>query len=187
MALKIIQTGEEPVDIETAKNHLRVDIDDDNALIQSLITAAREYCESFTLRAITTQTLEYMLDTFPDGPILLPRPPLINVDSIMYKDVNGAEIILDPSSYIVDADSEPAKIYPTNGEWPSFEPYPVNAVHVRYLAGYEENLPKSIRQAMLLLIGHWYENREATVIGNVANNMPFAVESLLWPHRVWMA
>jgi uncharacterized phage protein (predicted DNA packaging) len=42
-----------------------------------------------------------------------------------------------------------------------------------------------IRAAMLLLIGHWYANREAVNIGNITSAVPFAVESLLQPYRIY--
>lgn len=43
-------------------------------------------------------------------------------------------------------------------------------------------LTKDVEQAMLLLVGHWYANREAVVIGTIATDVPLAVDSLLW-HR----
>ncbi len=46
-------------------------------------------------------------------------------------------------------------------------------------------LDDDIRSAMLLLIGHWYANREAVNIGNITSSIPFAVESLLQPHRIY--
>ncbi|MEI7247978.1 head-tail connector protein [Pectobacterium carotovorum] len=42
-----------------------------------------------------------------------------------------------------------------------------------------------VQVAMLLLIGHWYENRETVVIGQTAQAIPFAVESLLQPYRIY--
>lgn len=42
-----------------------------------------------------------------------------------------------------------------------------------------------IRAAMLLLIGHWYSNREAVVVGQAPSSVPFAVEALLQPHKIY--
>jgi hypothetical protein len=53
------------------------------------------------------------------------------------------------------------------------------------------NISQEIKQAMLLLIGHWYENREVSIAMNVGageadvKKIPFAVESLLWMNRVF--
>lgn len=190
MALKIITPPtKEPVSLQQAKNHLRVDFTDDDDLISSLISTAREYCEAQTHKALAPTIFEYTLDAFPFGaPIRIPRPPLVSVDSINYKDKDGTETIMPSDSYIADVDDEPGKLVPIDGQWPSFDPYPVNAVRIRYTAGYDEStLPKSIQQAMLILVAHWYENREAIVnAGKTVNQLPFAVESLLWPQKVWL-
>lgn len=42
-----------------------------------------------------------------------------------------------------------------------------------------------VKAAMLLLIGHWYANREAVNIGNITSEIPFAVEALLQPYRIY--
>ncbi|NWN92292.1 phage gp6-like head-tail connector protein [Marinobacter adhaerens] len=44
-------------------------------------------------------------------------------------------------------------------------------------------LDDDITTAMLLLIGHWYANRESVVIGTTASEVPMAVEALLAPYR----
>lgn len=68
MAIKIINPPiVEPITLEEAKQHLRVDGNDDDLLIQSLIKQAREWCENFQNRKYITQTLEFVLDTFPNG------------------------------------------------------------------------------------------------------------------------
>ncbi|WP_337056301.1 head-tail connector protein [Pseudomonas sp. USHLN015] len=44
-------------------------------------------------------------------------------------------------------------------------------------------LTKDVEQAILLLVGHWYNNREATVLGVSTAALPFGVEALLWSRR----
>lgn len=44
-------------------------------------------------------------------------------------------------------------------------------------------LDDAVTTAMLLLIGHWYESREAVVIGSISSELPMAVEALLTPYR----
>jgi uncharacterized phage protein (predicted DNA packaging) len=41
-------------------------------------------------------------------------------------------------------------------------------------------LTKDVQQAVLLLVGHWYANREAVVIGTITAEVPLAVDRLLW-------
>lgn len=58
------------------------------------------------------------------------------------------------------------------------------------MEGYAEDedhlLPtEDIQVAMLLLVGHWYENRETVIVGQSAIAIPFAVESLLQPYRIY--
>ncbi|MTC72297.1 head-tail connector protein [Providencia sp. wls1914] len=56
--------------------------------------------------------------------------------------------------------------------------------------GYQDDsdpllLSDDVKNAMLLLIGQWYENREATNIGNITSALPFATEALLQPYRIY--
>lgn len=192
--LKVITSAtSEPLSLEEAKLHLKVETDADDSLISSLITAARETAEIFTGRALASQVLEYILDGFPveSDVIYLPRPPLEEVGSIKYKDYQGAETEWDPENYLVDSDSMPARITLAYGKYfPEYTPYPAAAVRIRYTAGYRSGgpdslkIPEEIKQALKLLIGHFYENRESVVVGTVANKVPFSAEALLYPFRV---
>jgi len=181
MALKLITPpASEPVSLDEAKAYLRIDTNDEDALISGLIAAAREYCESFQNRAYITQTWELSFDDFPNMPLKLPRPPLVSVESVKVIDTTGAEITLDTSDYIVDTDSEPGRIAFASGKcWPSVELSPVNAVKIRYTAGYDDaqKVPQSVKQAMLIYIAHRYENPDT-------DDVPEVVRTLLWPDRV---
>ena len=162
------------------------DTDEDTA-IEFLITTAREYCENYTRRALATQTIEAYLPTFPHcDRFELPHPPLQSVTSVKYKDSTGTETtMVVGTNYLVDDENTVAQIVlPYGLTWPLFTEYPVNAVKVRYVAGYasENPIPRSIKQAMLLLIGHWYNNREA--VGNVGGEIAFAVKALLSMYKV---
>lgn len=155
----------------------------DDALIAIWIKAAREYCEGFTNRALATQTIEAYYNGFPSflNHIELPKPPLQSVTSVKYKDYAGVETTLAVTTqYLVDTDSSFGRIVlPYGVAWPCFIPYPVNPVTIRFIAGYYASnlIPESIRQAMLLLIGHWSANREA--VGSVTGEIAFAVRALL--------
>lgn len=186
----VVPPAVEPVTLAEAKAHLRVDGNEEDALISSLITAAREYAETFQRRAYVTQTWELTLDEWPTGPeIRLPRPPLQAVESITYRDQSGVEHVLDPATYIVDTRSEPGRVVLAPGRcWPSVALAPAGAITVRYVAGYgdtADSVPVKVKQAILLLVGHWYANREAVVVGQTSKAVEFAVEALLWQDRVW--
>ena len=158
-------------------------------LLTMLISAAREYCENVTGRALATQTIEYYLDKFPSDDFFeLPRPPLQSVTSIIYKDSAGASTTMTlTTQYLVDSDRTVGRIVlPYGVTWPSFTAYTVNPITVKYVCGYYASnlIPKAIKQAMLLLIGHWYENREAVLVGTVSKTIEFAVQALLSQYRV---
>lgn len=163
------------------------DVTEDD-LISALITAAREYCEGFTGRALAAQTLETYPPRFPcENEIELPCPPLQSVTSVKYTDSDGDETTMtEDTDYIVDTDSPVGRIVlPYAGTWPTETLYTVNPIKIRYVAGYE-TIPRSIKQAMLLLIGHWYANREAVLVGQgtMSKEIEFAVKALLSMQRI---
>ena len=190
MKYKIIEpVSKEPVTLSEAKDHLRRtsgifadDTTEDN-LISAWITAAREYCEAHTRRALAEQTAEAYLENFPEGSrINLPLPPLISVISVVYKDGSGNETtMIENTDYIVDTNSNVGGIIlPFNKSWPCFTPFPLHPITITFKAGYAEGniIPKCIKQAMLLLIGHWDNNREAAA-NSVSKEIEFAVKALL--------
>ena len=178
----------EPVSLAEARAHLQVDDNDSDTAISALITAARQYVEEYTGRALITQTWALTMDDVPSGTdsILLPRPPLVSVSSLAYVDGDGVTQTWASSNYRVDSNSEPARLTLAYGvSWPT--PRDVsNAVTVTYVAGYgaATAVPTAIRQAILLLVGDWFTNREAQVVGTVVGRLGFSVEALLSPYRV---
>lgn len=180
----------EPVTVAEMKRHLRVDIDDDDGFIEGLIAAGRDYLEKVAWRAFITQTWRLSLDGWPAGDeIELPRPPLQSVTSIVYTDSDNNATTWAASNYIVDTDSEPGRVVLAYGaSWPGVTLRPANPIQITYVAGYGDDgsaVPVSYQQALKLLVGHWYENREATIAGTIAREIPLAVDSLLWLDRVF--
>ncbi|MCG3168189.1 MAG: hypothetical protein POELPBGB_03989 [Bacteroidia bacterium] len=173
-----------------AKTHCRVDISDDDALIDRLITAARRRVEHDSLHALLTQTWELVLGGFPDADrIELPYPPLQSITSVTYVDSAGASTTWSSSNYHADTDSTPGRLVAAYGvSWPTFTPRPYSAVRVRYVAGWTaaDSVPAELRQAVLLLVGHWYEQREAVLVGNAgvgAVPLPLAYDALIADYR----
>lgn len=180
----------EPVTLTEAKLHLRVDHSTDDTLITSLIVAARQYVEDVTWRALVTQTLEVTLDDWPDGEMLvLPRPPLASVTSVKYVDSDGTETTWAAGNYQVVTQGTPGRLVLAYGvSWPSVTLRAANGITVRYVAGYglAAAVPDLLKTAIKLMVGHWYENREATVVaaGTVATELPLAVQSILNLYKV---
>lgn len=189
MAINLItKPAVEPILLAGAKKHLRVEVTDDDNYITSLIVVAREHVETITRRALITQIWELGLDNFPSGEISLPLPPLQSVGSVKYTDTDGVVQTLGAEKYTVDIKNKPGVIVPAYGKsWPATRDV-INAVLVTFTAGYGNagaDVPEPIKQAMLFLIAHFYENREAVASGTVIREIPLAVESLLATYRVW--
>jgi uncharacterized phiE125 gp8 family phage protein len=161
--------------------------------LNALIKASRVQAEMFTRRAFVTQTWSLLLDGFPSFStelIRLPLPPLQSISSVNYVDVNGVTPTLwAASNYIVDAPegdyAQRGRITLAYGEvWPVTRDI-ANAVTIEFIAGYgaAAAVPQGIKQAMLLMIGHWYANRESVNVGNIVNEVPQSANALLWGYR----
>lgn len=158
----------------------------EDSLLSALIVAAREYCEAYQNRAYVTQTIELSLDRWPRFPVNLPRPPLVSVASIKYYDTANMEHTFAATSYFVDADSEPGRIALAHGvTLPTITLREIGAVKIQYTAGAAvADVPQRVKQAILLLIGYWYENREAALSGKTSAQIEFSVRALLGFDRV---
>lgn len=189
MALKLITPASVlPVTLAEAKAHLRVDVTDDDTLITAMIMAAAELAEQHTGRAIMTQTWELTLDAFPDA-LELTRTPVQSITSIIYADSTGTNQTLSGSAYALDTadDYGHAYVVPAYGtSWPDTRDQ-VNAVAVRYLAGYASAaaVPESIKSWIKLAVGSMYTNRESTVVGSGAVLSLGFADSLLDRYKVW--
>ena len=172
----------EPVTLAEAKKHLRITHTDEDEHIHGLIMAARQYAEEYTHRVLMPQTWDWTMDKLPAA-FDVPLPPLRSITSVKYIDTAGAEQTLASSVYAVDTASIRGRIVLAYGQvWPSTREQ-VGGVTVRIVAGYTI-VPQPIKMAMLMLIGHLYENRETTISGTIISNTPLATDTLLNPYRV---
>jgi uncharacterized phiE125 gp8 family phage protein len=185
----------EPLTGDEAKLHLRIDgTSAEDALVDTLIKAARQHVETFTQRALLTQTWDWKLDAFPVCRFTLPMACVTSITSISYIDRDGASQTWSSAKYLTDLPTGPksqfGRIDTAYGEIYPQTRCQMNAVTVRFVAGYgsaASSVPAAIKAAMKLLIGHWYQNRESVVIGVGigAVDVPQAVDFLLWPYRCW--
>jgi uncharacterized phiE125 gp8 family phage protein len=189
MAIVLITApAEEPITLAQAKEHLRAtDSTSEDALIATLIRAARQRVENYTWRRLITQTVDYTLDEFcsSDEVIELPCAPVQSVTHVKYYDTAGVEQTLLSTLYQVDSKSEPARIAPAYAQtWPTIREQ-LNAVTIRVVCGYglAAAVPSVIKAAMLLIIGHLYEHREE--VGDFETfEVPNAADALLFPYRI---
>jgi uncharacterized phiE125 gp8 family phage protein len=186
MQFKVVNpAATEPVTLAEARLQCKVDSDDTthDALITSLITAAREFAEHHTGRALAAQTLEGALDCFPACDYIdLPMPPVASVTSIKYTDTAGTEQTLWASAYSLSGYGLSNRVnLAANATWPSTQDV-ADAVRVRFVAGYAV-IPEALKNAMLLhielecpLCPHTPAEREA---------LEKARDSLLNTKKVW--
>lgn len=178
----------EPVTLQQVKDNMRVDIADDDSVIEPKIRTARELAETFTNRAFLTQTWDLFLDAFPSSSnaICLPKPPLQSVTSVKYVDENGVQQTWANTNYTVDIAKEGGQIFPNyNVVYPTTR-LERNAVEIRFIAGYGSNaqdVPEAIKDAIMMQVGHLYNNRESTAVGVQVTSIPKADEWLLYPYR----
>lgn len=187
----------DPVSLAEAKAHCRITSTDEDGLLAGYILAARQHVERDTGRVLISQRWVYTIDRcWPsawDGlcyrtRIVVPITPLQSVVSIQYVDTDGSTQTLASNQYRVIKDRMFGYVEPEFGvSWPAVRAQS-DAITVTVEAGYGANpgdVPEPIRQAMLLLIGQWHENREAVITGTIVAEMPLGVEALLFPFRVF--
>lgn len=193
---EITQPEVEPVSLEETKAHLRVDGSDEDALISALIVAARQWAENEIGYVTVQRQLRLLLDGWPASgvdTITLPRSRLISIDSVEYVDRDGATQTWANTNYVADTASVEGRLLRAPGvAWPETRAQR-QAVRITYTAGwpddgasppdYAANVPQAIKQAILLMVGHWYEHREAVNIGNIVTPLEFAAKALLAPYR----
>ena len=172
----------EPVTLAEAKAHLRVDYATEDAYISSLIVAAREYCEQITGRAFAQRNFIATLDEFParGADIVLPRAPLVGIQNFVYRDGNGTAITMTVNTdYRLSTNIVPARIRRpfTSTSWPTAARVD-DALQITFTAG-AASAPATAKQAMLLLIGHWFENRESVVHGTISTAVQMTTRALL--------
>ena len=140
--------------------------------------------------------------------IKIPFPPLKSVDAMTYVKTDGTSAVLNADvDFIVDRISELGRVFPIPGQnWPA-DLYVANAVAITFTAGYDADpaaapevhtagaggqqptstvilaIPQTLRTAILMLVAHWYANREPVTQGS-AGSIPNHVNDLLWTNSL---
>ncbi|MBD9542943.1 phage head-tail connector protein [Ensifer sp. ENS04] len=180
--VRTVAPTEPTVSLVDAKKHLRVFHDDDDSDIEAMVAAAEAAIEgpNGIGIALMPQTWRLSLDHFPCE-IVVPLGPVTNVVSVTYKDASGDPVAVPSTRY--DLDSSPLRIWPARDtSWPSIYCEP-GAVKVTFACGFAE-LPADLVWAVKLLVGHFYENREAVTTDLKAIDLPMGVASILERYRV---
>jgi uncharacterized phiE125 gp8 family phage protein len=181
----IVAPAEEPLSIKEARDNMRGTSTAEDPIIFRLLQTARRHAEEVTGRRFVTQTREVSLDEFPGDVFEMPDAPLRSIVSVKYLDENGTEQTLASTVYQVDLKSDPGRIaLAHNQTWPTIRSYTFNPIVIRYTCGYglSGSVPAEIKQAILLMVGHWFEHREA-VSDDQFYEVPMAANALLSTYR----
>lgn len=182
----------EPVTLAEAKLHLRGPDSLDDELVSALIVAAREFVEFYTARSFVQRTSRADLFWFADV-FILPGRPIASVTNIKYYNTASPNVLttLDSGVYSLVNDI----IRRNEGETFESTANRADAVQITFVSGYAPNsaspidhaanVPQAVKQAMLLIIGDLYENREGKIVGFTQSANP-AVLMLLNPYRVFL-
>jgi uncharacterized phiE125 gp8 family phage protein len=183
----ILLTGPaaEPLSLAEAKAFLRVDHDDDDAMIAALIAAARGQIEAQTRCILLLQRWRLVRDGWPaNGRIRLRIGPLRALTAARVFDAAGVAHAIDVANFVVDpadnAIAAPCRSLPAPG---------------RNVAGIELDLelgfgaaagdvPELLRHALRTLVAHWYENRGLAAIGQTVALLPGSVAAMIASYRV---
>ena len=200
-SLTVLQEPDtEPVTLAEAKSHVAVDGTADDEMLSGFIAAARQYVERRIDRHLIDARLEMRLDNFPaETEIRLPRPPFSPTATRQTVELEWTDATLTVHAmteatpnltpagdqFLIDRKAQPAVVTPNvYGYWPVVGPVR-SAVAIRWWAGYGNTpaaVPRGIRTAILMLVSHWYLNREAATPGSLSEP-PFAVNELLSTYR----
>ena len=206
-ALKLVTApASEPVTLAEVKAYLRIDTSDDDTMLTTFISVARELAENLLNKKLITQTWDFWFDAFPsqfnfdalapdsvtDGALSeylsvqnyidIPFPPLQSVTYLKTYDDDGTAYTMDSADYIVDSFTENGRISLKNGTtWPTTFLRPVNGILVRFVCGYglAAAVPYPIKQAIIEMVGKFYSNR-----GCEDMTIPKSAQALLGNYRI---
>jgi uncharacterized phiE125 gp8 family phage protein len=193
----------EPIPVDLARRHCRIDADYDDDLLAMYVTGARLEAEAYLNRALFTQHLQFAITWAPPPtatplvpqslivfplnwpplvkrPIELPRAPCQSVEQITWGPLGDMQVA-DPEDYDLNLAVDPGYVAVKPQLLPRI---PQQSMLIDYTAGYDDAdpaaVPMPIRQAILVGTAHYYENR-----GDVPAEMPAAFYRLLDPFRLW--
>lgn len=176
----------EPITLDEAKSFLRVDGNDEDTLISSLITAARIHVEVSLSQGLITQSWSYLVDSWPaTRELTLTMKPIQSIAEIVTYNQNDVATTYAADNYDVDILSDRARIFIKNASVPPAPGRYANGIEIKMVVGYgslASDVPEPIRQALRLLVTHWFENREPVMFGQSALQVPNSIESLLSPY-----
>jgi hypothetical protein len=193
-----------------AKQHLRVTASDDDSYITGLISMALDACSNYLGYSIKKGTAKYGFDSFTGSPALINPVNGLNIPSGNYLRVNSRVLAVNSVSYVnanqaVTAFSgsdwitapDPMGNYSRN-IFINTAPDSITDDTIKYIIEVSEGFnpvgtsavdpdtifPMAIKHAALLLVGQYYDNRNAIVVGTIQAKISLGFEYLLDPYKI---
>ena len=177
----------EPVTLADAKAHLRLDGDDDDQYLTAAIVSARVHVEVMTRRLLIEQHWRVYLDAWPKKRIVTLSPaPLTAVDAVTVYDADGNPVVVSPEDYDIDTVGVPGRLVLAS-DVPAVVGRAVNGIEIDVAAGYgpsSVDVPAPLRQAIMMLVAHWYEHRGVVGHDQAVNVPPLGFDALIAPYRI---
>jgi len=169
------------ITLEEARAYLRVDSEDENALISAMVDAAEKHVESLTGRVLLTATFELVYDEVSSS-VEISKSPLQEVTKIEVVSEAGVKTEVAPSIYDVDTTGILGRVQLKAGcVWPSHRGFASFIVTVK--AGYGEAaaVPPALKQAALAALAVIFAGRGETDREKINS----AVAALCGHYKVW--
>jgi len=162
------------VELSDMKAHLRVDYDDEDTLITALEAAAVAHFDGWRGimgRAIMPQTWSQEFSGWGRHKLLLPDASSVSAVGIL----DGVESPITETDIYVSTTMGGQFVTVSGGD--------ADAVRITYEAALPAEQLPAVQMAVKLLVGHWYENREAAT-ETALSAAPMAVQALIAPLRL---
>ena len=176
-----------PITLAEVRAQLRVEHTDDDTLLTRLIAVAVAYTDVMGAlgHAMISQKWGQWVNSTPPQSVKLILGPVIQVNAVKYYDTDGDLQTDTLSNYQVTGTSFASYVEPAEGfDWPVTQER-ADAIRIEYTIGYGEattDIPDTLRHALMLLVGHWYDNRENTAMDKLSN-IPYGFDMLVDMHR----
>ncbi len=174
-----------PVSLAEAKNHLKIDHNDEDTYVESLIEAATKWAEEYTWRFLIDTEAQLFINNFENK--IYVGKGCNDISEIAYLDNNDAYQVIPSTNYYLDLNCQPAIIqfkdsysFPVTSE-------KLNLIRISLTAGFgpaASDVPSPIKSAILLMVGHLYENRQDEISGTVVSKFSINSKFLLNPYRI---